>query len=159
MDIGSPLPSPSPAARTIFVPKVLGAVAVLSAVVSTAGFSLLVSPAQSTPEYMSQFNAKYNTRGSKLDSCLTCHTSQAGGGQNMNPYGADYGKNHDLAGVEGLDSDGDGFSNIDEIKAETFPGDKADNPNSKPAPTTTSSSTTTTTAGPLDAILDLLPLG
>jgi len=150
--------------RAIFVPKVLGAVALLSAVLSTAGFSLLVSPAESTPEYMSQFNGKYNTRGSKLDSCLTCHTSQAGGAENMNPYGAEFGKSHDFGAIEGLDSDGDGFSNIDEIKAETFPGDKNDNPSTKPAPTTTTSttttsSTTTTTTGPLDAILRLLPKG
>jgi hypothetical protein len=153
--------SPSRPARSIFVPKVLGAVAVLSALISTAGFTLLVSPAQSTPEYMSQFNAKYNTRGSKLDSCMTCHTTQAGGAENMNPYGTDFGKNnHDFGAVEGLDSDGDGFSNIDEIKADTFPGDKNDNPNSKPKeqPKPPPPSTTTTT-GPLDAILGLLPKG
>ena len=140
------------------MPRVLAGVAVLSALISTAGFTLLVSPAQSTPEYMGKFNAKYNTRGSKLDSCMTCHTSQAGGAENVNAYGADFGKNnHDFGAVEGLDSDGDGFSNIDEIKAETFPGDKNDNPNTRPAPTTTSSSTTTTTAGLLDAILRLVP--
>jgi hypothetical protein len=150
----------TPGARSIFVPRVLGAVAVLSAALSTAGFTLLVSPAQSTPEYMSQFNARYDTRGAKLDSCLTCHTSQSGGAANMNPYGVDFGKSHDFASIEGLDSDGDGFSNIDEIKADTFPGDKDDNPNAKPAPsTTTSSSTTTTTTGPLGAILGLLPKG
>ena len=142
------------------MPRVLGAVAVLSAVISTAGFTLLVSPAQSTPEYMSSFNAKYNTRGAKLDSCVTCHTKQEGGAENINPYGADFGKNnHDYGAVEGLESDGDGFSNIDEIKADTFPGDPNDNVNTKPAPTTTSSSTTTTTTGPLDAILDLIPKG
>ncbi|MEW6476679.1 MAG: hypothetical protein AB1679_30840 [Actinomycetota bacterium] len=153
--------STSRPARELFVPRVLGAVAVLSAVISAAGFTVLVSPAQSTPEYMSQFNAKYNTRGSKLDSCMTCHTSQAGGAENINPYGADFGKNnHDFGAVEGLDSDGDGFSNIDEIKAETFPGDQNDNPNTKPKeqPKPPPSSTTTTT-GPLDAILGLLPKG
>lgn len=154
MDAGSP----SPAARSVFVPKVLAAVAVLSAVISTAGFSLLVSPAQSTPEYMSQFNAKYDARGSKLDSCLTCHTEQQGGAEKLNAYGRDFGAaNRDFGAIEAKDSDGDGFSNLDEIKVETFPGDPNDNPNTKPAPTTTSSSTTTTTAGPLDAILGLLP--
>ncbi len=67
--------------RQFFVPRVLGAVALLSAVISAAGFTLLVSPAQSTPEYMCQFNAKYNTRGSKLDSCLTCHSKQRAAGR------------------------------------------------------------------------------
>jgi hypothetical protein len=145
----------------LFVPRVLGAVALLSAVISAAGFTLLVSPAQSTPEYMSQFNAKYNTRGAKLDSCLTCHSQQQGGKENMNAYGNDFGAaNHDFAAVEGKDSDGDGFSNIDEIKADTFPGDQNDNPNTKKAKEQPKPPpSTTTTTGPLDAILGLIPKG
>jgi hypothetical protein len=156
MNTGSPTP-----ARSIFVPKVLGGVAVLSAVISAAGFTLLVSPAQSTPEYMSQFNAKYNTRGAKVDSCLTCHTQQQGGTENINAYGKDFGAaNHDFGAVEGKDSDGDGFSNIDEIKADTFPGNKDDNPNTKPkAQPKPPPPSTTTTTGPLDAILGLIPKG
>jgi hypothetical protein len=110
------------------VPKVLGAIALGSAVISAAGFAVLSPPAQSTPEYQSQFNAKYDMRGGKLDSCLTCHTQQAGGKENLNPYGTDFGAaNHDFAAIEPKDSDGDGVTNIDEIKKETFPGD----PNSK----------------------------
>ena len=147
--------------RQLFMPKVFGVVAVGSALLSAAGFTLLVSPAQSTPEYMSQFNGKYGTRGAKLDSCLTCHTKQSGGAENLNPYGTDFGAaNHDFGAIEGKDSDGDGFSNIDEIKADTFPGDSADNPNSKPKekPKPPPPSTTTTT-GPLDAILGLIRKG
>ena len=147
--------------RRIFVPGVMAVVAVLSAVLSAVGFAIFSPTAQSTPEYHSQFNTKYDTRGTKLDSCMTCHTSAGGGAENVNPYGQDFAKNnHDFAAVEGLDSDGDSFSNIDEIKAETFPGDPNDNPNSKPkeepkpAP-----STTTTTKGPLAPITDLLPKG
>jgi hypothetical protein len=134
------------------------AVAVLSALLSALGFAWFSPTAESTPEYLSQFNTKYDTRGTKLDSCQTCHTTPAGGAENVNPYGQDFAKNnHDFAAVEGLDSDGDGFSNIDEIKAETFPGDPNDNPNSKPkeqpkpAP-----STTTTTGGLLAALTELL---
>lgn len=144
--------------RGIFAPGVLAVVAVLSSGISAIGFGVFSPTAQSTPEYLSQFNSKYDTRGTKLDSCLTCHTTAGGGAENMNPYGLDFGKNnHDFAAVEGLDSDGDSFSNIDEIKAETFPGDPNDNPNSKPkeepkpAP-----STTTTTRGPFAALTDLL---
>ena len=142
-------------------PRILGAVALLSAVLSAVGFAVVSPPAQSTPEYQSQFNAKYGTRGAKLDSCLTCHTNLSGGRENMNPYGTDFGAaNHDFGAIEGKDSDGDGFSNIDEIKADTFPGDPNDNPNSKPKeqPKPPPSSTTTTT-GPLDAILGLIPKG
>lgn len=109
--------------------RVLGGTAVLSAVISAVGFALVSPPAQSTPELQSQFNAKYNTRGSKLDSCLTCHTQQAGGKENMNPYGTDVGAAQgDFAAIEGKDSDGDGVTNIDEIKAEAFPGDPNDKP-------------------------------
>lgn len=110
------------------VPRVLGAFALLTAAISAVGFAVVSPPAQSTPEYQSQFNAKYQMRGSKLDSCMTCHTQQAGGTENLNPYGTDFGAaNHDFGAIEPKDSDGDGVTNIDEIKKETFPGD----PNSK----------------------------
>ena len=145
-------------ARKLFVPSVLGAVALLSALLSAVGFAVLGSPAQSTPEYLSQFNAKYETRGTKLDSCRTCHQGDTGNAENLGPYGKDFGaSNHDFAAVEGKDSDGDGFTNLDEIKAETFPGDPNDNPNTKPAPTTTTSSSTTTTTRPFP--FSLLPDG
>ena len=131
---------PRPATR-VFVPSRLVAVAVLSALISMAGFAVLVSPAQSKPEYLSEFNKKYGTQGTKLDSCQTCHTTTQDA-QHLNPYGTDFGKSkHDLGAIEPLDSDGDGFSNIDEIKAGTFPGDPKDNPTTttttKPKPTTT----------------------
>lgn len=52
-----------------------------------------------------------------------------GGADNVNPYGADFGKNnHDFGAIEPLDSDGDGVSNINEIKAGSFPGDPKDKP-------------------------------
>ena len=106
------------------VPRVLGAVALLSAAISAVGFAVVSPPAQSTPELQSQFNAKYQTRGSKLDSCLTCHTQQAGGKEYLNPYGTDLSAaQNDFAAIEPKDSDGDGVTNIDEIKKETFPGD------------------------------------
>jgi hypothetical protein len=111
------------------VPKVLGGIALLSAAISAVGFAVVSPPAQSTPEYQSQFNAKYDTRGSKLDSCLTCHSQLAGGKDAMNPYGTDFGAaNYDFGAIEAKDSDGDGVTNIDEIKAESFPGDPNDKP-------------------------------
>ena len=106
------------------VPRILGAVALLTAAISAVGFAVVSPPAQSTPELQSQFNAKYNMRGSKLDSCLTCHTQQAGGKEYLNPYGTDLSAaQNDFAAIEPKDSDGDGVTNIDEIKKETFPGD------------------------------------
>ena len=134
-----------------FAPTHLGAIAVLSALLSMAGFAILVSPANAKPEFLDAFNQKYNTRGSKLDSCNTCHTTTQDA-QHLNPYGTDFhNSNHDFGAIEPKDSDGDGFSNIDEIHAGTFPGDPNDNPKTKSAP---KPSTTTTTAksGPLSLI-------
>jgi len=65
--------------------------------------------------------------------CMTCHLSAKGG--KFNPYGKAL---HEAMGaahtkkltaeilkkVENLDSDGDGKKNIDEIKADKFPGVK-----------------------------------
>ncbi|MDQ7858402.1 MAG: hypothetical protein QN174_09770 [Armatimonadota bacterium] len=68
--------------------------------------------------------------------CLVCHDKMPATKTGLNPYGVDVGKAAAgktldakvLAAVERLDSDKDGFSNIDEIRAGTHPG----NPNSKP---------------------------
>ncbi|HEY4409884.1 MAG TPA: thrombospondin type 3 repeat-containing protein [Acidimicrobiia bacterium] len=129
------------AAPSVFSPGRMAAVAVLSAVFSMAGFAFLVSPATAKPEYLQGFNKKYGTQGTKLDSCNTCHTTTQDA-DHLNPYGIDFRKaDHDYGAIEGLDSDGDGFKNIDEINAGTFPGDPNDNPDTKakpkPAPTTT----------------------
>jgi len=137
MDTQSPR-RPEPA---ILAPGRLLAVAVISALLSMAGFAVLVSPATAKPEYLQEFNTKYKTQGTKLDSCNTCHTTTQDA-EHLNPYGTDFRKaNHDFGAIEQLDSDGDGFKNIDEINAGTFPGDPNDNPNTKakpkPAPTTT----------------------
>lgn len=146
--------------RRLFVPSVFGVIAVLSAALSAVGFAIS-PPAQSTPDWNSQFNAKYDTAGGRLDSCNTCHQTGAGPSkETLNPYGTDFAaNNHDFAVIEPLDSDGDGVTNIDEIKGESFPGDPDDKPTAgqeKPAPP--SSTTTTTAPGPFDAVTDLLPL-
>ena len=67
-------------------------------------------------------------------SCTICHI---GSSSNTNPYGTALRNNGGSADnipdptfttVGPLDSDGDGFSNIDEINAGTFPGDRNDFP-------------------------------
>ena len=145
--------------RKLFFPGVLGGVAVLSSVISMAGFGLLVSPAESTPEYLSAFNSRYKTSGSHLDTCTTCHAPSSPSRDNLNPYGKDFGAaNHDFGAIEPKDSDGDGFSNIDEIKAGTFPGDPNENPNKKPEPPPKPAPTTTTTKPfPFNLLPDKLP--
>ncbi len=91
--------------------------------------------AEATSSIKSQFNQRYGTQGSRLDTCKTCHTT-ANDAEHLNPYGRDLAsRNVDFAAVEPLDSDGDGAKNIDEINARTFPGDPSDKPGAAPSPT------------------------
>lgn len=100
--------------------------------------------AAARPTYLAAFKENYNTDGTKLDTCNTCHTS--GGGSPRNPYGLEYSTGgRDFASIEALDSDNDGITNIDEINALTFPGD------SKDFPQTTSEITTNETQQLLNA--------
>jgi hypothetical protein len=93
------------------------------------------------------FNGVYGTAGTRLDTCNTCHTT----GRSTNVYGTHLKsefsrvkyflrdesliKDHKLdtfrAGlrdIDELDSDNDGYSNLAEIGARTFPGDPKDHP-------------------------------
>ncbi len=111
---------------------------VLAAVAGT----LWQSTTQAKSSYLSTFNSLYGTAGTKLDSCNTCHITSA----IRNPYGVDMedelalGKtpSQALQAIEPLDSDGDGYSNITEINARTWPGDASDFPApATPTPTPT----------------------
>lgn len=108
--------------------------------VSSAG------PAHALPEYLAAFRAKYPAAsGSRIDSCTLCH----GAVPQLNSYGNAFkSAGRKLATIEGLDSDGDGATNLVEIVALTFPGDPADTP-ILPSPTPTATrppATPTTTA-------------
>lgn len=91
---------------------------------TTAGtFSI----AYARSDFLGKFNDKYGTRGTRLDSCITCHSNVP----NLNPYGDDFRDNgFSFDAVEKMDSDDDGFSNITEINARAFPGDPAGVPSS-----------------------------
>ena len=102
-------------------------VAAVALLLATAGV------AEARSGYLSDFNAKYGTAGTKLDSCDTCHVP---GGHTRNPYGLDV-EAKILAGqtaaaaitsVDPLDSDGDTYANGVEAMARTFPGDPSDKP-------------------------------
>lgn len=112
---------------------------------------MIVGTVSALPEILDGFNAKYDTVGTKLDTCDTCHISgkpqhnacddvchipnkPQKESDNLNPYGVSI-KNslkmnisQAFTTIENLDSDGDKFSNIDEIHNLTFPGDKKDSP-------------------------------
>jgi len=80
--------------------------------------------ASARPSYLTSFNQHYDTAGTRLDSCATCHNGEA-----RNPYGRAYaGSGRNFVAIENLDSDGDGFMNLVEINALTFPGKPDDYP-------------------------------
>jgi hypothetical protein len=93
-------------------------------------FALVVgisSIASGKDSYLNQFNTRYGTTGTKLNSCTLCHSTTPA----LNSYGAAFKNNsHNFATIEPLDSDGDGFSNIVEINARTFPGNSSSKPSS-----------------------------
>ena len=87
-----------------------------------------------------------NIVGTSIQSCDLCHTASI---PSLNPYGAAYksnGRNSAAFGlIENLDSDGDGFKNIQELSSLTFPGNSASHP-SIPIPTNTAAFTNTPVA-------------
>src|SRR5512147_1738879 len=98
----------------------------------------LFSIAHGVNSYKTQFNNFYAakgmvTAGSAIDQCILCHATNTGPSipsteTPPNPYGVALETNGlNFAAIEAVDSDGDGFTNIAEITARTFPG----NPNSK----------------------------
>jgi mono/diheme cytochrome c family protein len=93
--------------------------------------------------FLGDFNANYSTAGTPLDSCSLCHTSVPA----LNGYGTDWKNNgKSFSAIEGTDSDGDGWPNLQEIQALTMPGNASSTP--PPATTTTQPPGTTTTQPP-----------
>lgn len=86
--------------------------------------------AQARPRTKREFVTAYpKTAGTRLDACITCHTS---GGTALNPYGAALKRaTVSFQAVEKLDSDGDGIANKVEIDALSFPGDAKDRPGAR----------------------------
>ena len=88
---------------------------------------------------------QYESKGSmvQLGSCQWCHYTYGYDGSGsildtMNSYGKAY---HDngrsttaITAIEALDSDGDGYVNLEEITANRFPGDVSDDPSQVAAP-------------------------
>lgn len=110
---------------------------VLLVVVLSAGFS---SSVYALPGYLTLFEGAYPAAvGSVIDHCILCHTTNNPNTNSArNPFGADFGSSS-IAGhtihtfdttLENRDSDGDGFTNIVEINALTFPGNAASHPTS-----------------------------
>ncbi len=119
----------------------------LGVLVLIYGFFLLEHPitAKAAGSDLNGAEAKYpNLVGSRIDTCSLCHTANI---PNLNAYGAAYlskGRNNSaFAAIESLDSDNDGFTNLAEINALTFPGNTNDKP-AAAAPTATPTRAPTT---------------
>lgn len=91
------------------------------------------APAQATSNFMAAFAETYPAAAaSKLNDCQLCHSAQSM--PELNDYGRDYQSHgHNLQAIAAGDSDGDGWSNIVEINAATWPGALADHPAGQPA--------------------------
>ncbi len=67
--------------------------------------------------------------------CTTCHIQSSGSG-GLNPFGRDFATNGKMITPELLnkDSDGDSFSNLEELKAGSNPGDPKKTPEKRETP-------------------------
>ena len=110
--------------------------------VVTAIVALGATSAYALPTYLSTFTSTYTAAAATLGQCVLCHIDPMGGGP-TNPFGTDFAANgHNFAAIQNLDSDGDGYTNIAEINALTWPGDATSHPAATPPPPTTCSSFT-----------------
>ena len=105
---------------------------------ATVAFS---SAAFAFPAYVNDFKGHYDANTIVVDdllakeSCGLCH-NRAGGGGPRNAYGADFkaitlGKREGFPGIEFLDSDKDGFVNLEEIFMQTSPSKSTEAPEGK----------------------------
>jgi hypothetical protein len=139
----------------IYLSKTNAMSTVIKALILTGSIFLLVASyalmntrkAVANSNDIANARSKYpNIVGTRIDSCSLCHTGSI---PNLNPYGSAYlanGRNIAAFGsIESVDSDGDGYTNIQEITALTFPGDPSDHPvpTNTPAPTRTPAPTNT----------------
>ncbi|MDR9449771.1 MAG: hypothetical protein RI637_01025 [Acidimicrobiia bacterium] len=112
--------------------------------VVAVGVIAISTSASAKDSILTSFTSNYPaTAGSALDSCSTCHTSVPA----LNAYGsALQAAGLNFRTIEGLDSDGDGFTNLQEIRALTNPGVASSRPTTPTSTSTTSSTTSTTSA-------------
>ena len=95
---------------------------------AVAAVLLRVDLALATPSLQTAFVAQYpSLRETQANSCVTCHMPVIK--DTLNNYGLDLREAKiDFEEIEGLDSDEDGRTNIEEIQDEGFPGSQATYP-------------------------------
>jgi len=90
--------------------------------VMIVALSLLPISVSAKPEYAKDMPLELK------NFCVVCHTQASGGP--LNVYGQDYMNNgNNVSAIALLDSDGDGFTNDEELVKGTFPGDSNSYPN------------------------------
>jgi hypothetical protein len=106
-----------------------------SVVVGLMAAWTIARPVHALQAYLTSFETTYpSAAASRIDTCNLCHTTVP----QLNPYGTAFANaGHMFASIEGLDSDGDGYTNLAEIEAHSFPGDPSDTPVPVPTPTNT----------------------
>lgn len=105
----------------------------MKSLVVIATLTLLSVSAEAKNGYMKKFKAAYPESKIIESSCLICHTNTDD--YEKNSYGIDYENNMDFKAIEGLDSDLDGFTNLEEIMFGTLPGDNTSLPTPPVEPT------------------------
>lgn len=108
--------------------------------IAFVGMLLLAPQVMARPDYLYKFEQTYPAaQVSRIDACNLCHNSPEGGNA-RNSYGSSFeSSGRNFAAIENKDSDGDGYTNLQEIKSLTFPGNASDHPTTPPpAPATKS---------------------
>lgn len=104
--------------------------AVVSVAVLATG--IVQTEAQAFRKFLNQFSEHYDANGIATDaltdetSCGLCHVRSGGGGRRT-PYGEDFlnvalDEGKGFPGIEFVDSDSDGFNNLEEIFMQLHPG-------------------------------------
>lgn len=119
------------------------------ALIITAVLLESVTTASAKASDLAIAEAKYPVMDdTRIDACAFCHTSAP----SLNAFGLAYRSNGRntaaLTAIQNLDSDGDGFTNLQEINALTFPGNASDKPAAGPTATRTSTTLPTATRTP-----------
>ena len=111
------------------------------------GLSLILAQgveAKNESDFLPAFRATYPAAvGSRIDSCTICHNVQ-GSEYKLNSYARQWKEGQDFVAINSRDADGDGYTNLQEIDARTFPGNASDNPSTVTTTTTVPGATTTT---------------
>jgi hypothetical protein len=101
--------------------------------------------------YLTAFSNTYPTAPAVIKNCTLCHPG--GVTTQFNPYATAYAAaGHLFAPIEPLDSDGDGFTNIVEINAGTYPGLASSHPVVDVTPPTVSISSPTALVYKINAL-------